>query len=590
MCEQCQQDRLHFCLSALRRGKSVLRHSSSCLFFSLCICAAFLSVWAQGPASEVPRGVGTINNVVVSQKTNAIEIEVTATAPFLPQGVRLTSPDRLVFDFPGYGLSGSGRHIAVELGPVKAVRVSLFQLQPPITRVVVDLRKSAEFQVKPSGNGALIDISLTEPESPSVAHPALKENASATPAPLNQPEPRDLPQHPLSRVSAYALQARARSLKLEDLQTLEQRAQAGDEEAETTLALAYHDAVLLKRDDTEALRLLHAAADQGFMAAQESLGIFLQMGIGMPRPAPEEALNWYRKAAEQGSMDAATNIALMYSSGIGVEKDPVQALTWFRRSAEEGDATAQYNLALIYAQGKGVAKDYKESVHWLTLAADQNVLPAVLDLATFYLQPPDGESADLDRAVRYYEIAAELGSTDAEATLGNIFASEALGKPDYEQAVRWYRKAADQGQPVGEFGLGIRYKLGQGVPQNFQDARRLFEAASERGLADAQYELGTIWEEGKGESPDPLMAEHYFQLAAEQGNAKAQFRLGRLLAAKAQLHADRISAYKWLMLAQSVPEDAAALSSLRKTMSAEEVAEGDHAVDDWRISHSHARR
>lgn len=389
-----------------------------------------------------------------------------------------------------------------------------------------------------------------------------------------------------SRPSAYSLQAKAKALKLEDLQSLENKAIAGDPEAETTLALAYHEAVLLKRDNAEALRLLHRAADQGFMAAQESLGIFSEAGIGMKQPAPAEALDWYKKAAQQGSLDAATNIALMYADGIGIPKDVAQAVIWFRQAAEGGDATAQYNLALIYGRGKAVPRDYKESVRWLTAAADQNVLGATLDLAAFYLHPPDGTAADISRAILYYEKAADLGSAPAQAMLGDIFANGAQGKPDYEQAVKWYRKAAEQGQPDAEFGLAVRYALGQGVPLDLQEALRLFIAAANQGHVGAQYDLATMYEEGKGTPADQSLAAHYYQLAADQGMPQAQFGLGRLLASNKQSRSDQVSAYKWLMLAvNSIKEISPILSALRKSMSQEEINEAEREVDNWRIAH-----
>jgi TPR repeat protein len=542
---------------------------------------------AQAIATKASPAVAIVEKVTVSQQPESIEIAITVSTPFVPQGVRFTSPDRLVFDFPGYELAAFGHRIAVDRGPVKEVRVSLFQSSPPIARVVIDCKQAAKFDLKAEENRVLIRFPIANSDQPLAQSTRSRETAreNAVPVQQSQSQPERLPDHPLSRVSAYNLQAKARNLKLENLQTLEEKAQAGDAEAETTLALAYHDAILLKRDDAEALRLLHKAADQGFMAAEESLGIFSETGIGMPQPAPEEALDWYKKAVQQGSMDAATNLALMYSGGIGVPKNATQSIIWFRRAAEGGDATAQYNLALIYAQGRGVPKDYKESQHWLTLAAEQNVLPAILDLASFYLHPPEGENTDVQRAIHYYEKAAELGSASADTVLGNILASAAQGKPDYQQAVKWYQKAADQGQAEAEFGLAVLYESGQGVPLDLQAARRLFTAAADKGFAEAQYELGTLWEEGKGDAADPTMAQHYFQLAAEQGNTRAQFRLGQLLAQDHRSRADRVSAYKWLMLAQSIPESTAVLANLRKSMSSDEVGQGDRAVDDWRISH-----
>jgi TPR repeat protein len=106
-------------------------------------------------------------------------------------------------------------------------------------------------------------------------------------------------------------------LTISDLEPLEARAQAGDPESETMLALAYHAGTLLKMDDAKALRLLQQAASRGFVAAEEAMGIFCQVGFGMP-PDKVQAVSWYTKAAQHGSKDAATNLALMYANGDGI--------------------------------------------------------------------------------------------------------------------------------------------------------------------------------------------------------------------------------------------------------------------------------
>ena len=500
--------------------------------------------------------------------------------------------------------------MSINSGPVRKFRAALFQSDPPITRIVVDLKEPANFDVKSVGSRVVIEIpfsSAASVSSDSKLPSAQAEKKADSTSPSALPEKKeqkppatgtDAPSQPAivapsqpSSATAYKLQPKAKALRLEDLQSLEDKAAAGDPEAETTLALALHGGNLLKRDDAEALRLLRKAADQGLLAAQESLGIFSAMGIGMEHPAPAEALEWYKKAAQQGSLDAATNIALMYADGTGIPKDPAQAMTWFRRAAEGGDATAQYNLALIYGRGKDVPQDYKESVRWLTAAADQNVLPASLDLAAFYLHPPDGTAADVGRAIHYYEKAADLGSVPAAAMLGNIFANSAEGKPDYQQAVTWYRKAAEQGHPDAQFGLALRYALGQGVPLDLEEALRLFIAAANQGHAAAQYNLATMYEEGKGTPADPALAAHYYQLSAEQGMPQAQFRLGRLLAGKKESRADQVSAYKWLMLAgNSIKESSPILSDLRKSMSHEEINQAEREVDNWRIAHPDPHR
>ena len=232
----------------------------------------------------------------------------------------------------------------------------------------------------------------------------------------------------------------------------------------------------MKKDDAEAERWLHKAADQSFMAAEESLGIFAETGVGRSAPAAAEAIDWYKKAIAHGSVDAATSLGLMYADGIGMPKDAAQSVTWFRQGAEGGDAVAQYNLALMYKRGSGVPQDDKEYLHWLTAAADQNLLPALLDLAGYYARPPEGVPPDIGRATHYFEKAGELGNARAEAILGNIFAMGLQGKPDYEQAVKWYRMAADQGQTLRSAVLE-QHVLGQGQQR----------VAGQDGGADAEH-------------------------------------------------------------------------------------------------------
>jgi uncharacterized protein len=563
---------------------------STIFYVLICLCSRIgCAGQAQNPApASTSRTTGAFKSVNVNLEPPGLAVEITLSAPFAPQAVRLTGPDRLVFDFPGYEFQGE-RHIPVNRGPVKQVRVSRYQAHPPITRVVIDSKEPLKYELKPNGDEVVIEIAFSSaahtPEASSRSSTSGGKPRPSTLAKAYDQEQITMPIAP-SRVTAYELQAKARTLRLENLQALEAKAEAGDPEAETTLALAYHDAVLLRRDDAKALQLLHRAADKGFMAADESLGIFAETGIGMAKPAPEEAIAWYEKAVQQGSLDAATNIALMYSGGIGVPKDAARAMTWFRKAAEGGDATAQYNLALVYVRGNGIPRDYKEFVHWATAAADHGVVPALLDLGSFYMHPRDGAPADVDRAIHFYEKAANLGNARAQAIVGNIFATGIQGKPDYEQAVKWYRKAADQGEPNAEFGLGLRYALGQGVATDMENARRLFTSAADQGQPDAQYALASVLEEGNGIPADPSRAAHYYQLAAEQGIAKAQLRLGELLAAHKDCREDLVSAYKWLMLAQSsVKESAPVLSDLRKSMTPQEIAEAEHDVDTWRTAH-----
>jgi len=85
------------------------------------------------------------------------------------------------------------------------------------------------------------------------------------------------------------------------------------------------------------------AADQGFAAAQGTLGYLYVEGKGVPKDFAQ-ATEWFRKAADQGQADSQNSLGYAYFTGQGVNRDFRQAAEWFRKAAEQGHAFAQSNL------------------------------------------------------------------------------------------------------------------------------------------------------------------------------------------------------------------------------------------------------
>ena len=141
----------------------------------------------------------------------------------------------------------------------------------------------------------------------------------------------------------------------------------------------YHRGVGVSKDDTEAVKWYHKAADQGQAEAQWHLGGMCYKGMGVSQDY-EEAARWYRKAADQGNADAQTMLGLMYSAGKGVSQDDKEAIKWLRKAAGQGDAGAQLTIGMMYEDGMGVSKDHKEAVRWLRLAAFQGDRDAASEL------------------------------------------------------------------------------------------------------------------------------------------------------------------------------------------------------------------
>ncbi len=561
---------------------------------------------APAPESHDPRPL--ITAISLAEGADGVAVEVAFTKPVHAEVSRLEHPDRLVFDFPGCELAHPGQRLTVNRGSIITIRAAQFSAEPPIARIVVDLQAAQNHEEKYEENkltirfnasGGNIPAANSQPlalksprEGDRLSDRAESISSVVAPKPATTPKPKSDTSTPTPSQNAqtatsphaYTLLDKARTLTVSDLDPLEAKAQAGDPESETTLALAYHAGTLLKKNDAEALRLLQHAANRGFAAAEEAMGIFCQSGFGMP-PDQAQAISWYTKAAQHGSSDAATDLALLYSTGDGVPKDVAKAATWFRNAAQAGDATAQLNLAALYHRGEGLPKDDAQAVYWLTKAADQGLLPAIIELAYWNLQPEHG--VNVDAAIAWYKKAADQGEASAQAILGDIFVEQKFGRLDYTQAVNWYRKAADQGQATGQFGLGARYLLGQGVPQDLEEARRWLTPAANQGHPYAEFLLATMLQAGQGGPADAATAQKYYELAANYGIARAQYRLGLLLATDRNNTANLISAYKWLVLAQDTEKESAATAlELRKQLTPEQVAQAEHEIDEWRTAHA----
>jgi len=111
----------------------------------------------------------SVRSVKVLGGKDVVEIEVEASDRITPQTQVLAGPDRLVVDFPNARPSDQLRNQSVDRGEVKDFRVGLFQSNPPVTRLVLDLKSAQSYQVFPTGRTVMIKVMNTG-GSNAVAH------------------------------------------------------------------------------------------------------------------------------------------------------------------------------------------------------------------------------------------------------------------------------------------------------------------------------------------------------------------------------------------------------------------------------------
>jgi TPR repeat protein len=252
----------------------------------------------------------------------------------------------------------------------------------------------------------------------------------------------------------------------------------------------------------------------------------------MRAPDESESIRLLKLAADQGDARAQFNLGYLYEEGRGgLPNDDREAARLYKLAADQGNAGGQNNLGFLYEQGRGgLPKNDREAARLYKLAADRGNAYGQANLGYFYEQGRGGLPKDDSEAARLYKLAGDQGTRRGQNRLGLFYEQGRGGLPKNDrEAARLYKLTADRGGPAAQANLGRFYEQGRGdLPKNEREAARLYKLAADQGNADAQFHLGIFYRDGRGGLPkDNREAARLLMLAAEQGNTDAQAALRR---------------------------------------------------------------
>ncbi len=139
--------------------------------------------------------------------------------------------------------------------------------------------------------------------------------------------------------------------------------------------VAEGNAAWLAGNYAKAIAEWRPAADRGSPEAQFNLGQAYKMGNGVTAN-PKEAEAWYRKSAAQGFVDAEDALGLMlFRAGQRQE-----AMPFIAKSASRGEARSMYVLGTAKFNGDFAEKDWPGAYALMTRAAAAGVQPAKASL------------------------------------------------------------------------------------------------------------------------------------------------------------------------------------------------------------------
>ena len=114
------------------------------------------------------------------------------------------------------------------------------------------------------------------------------------------------------------------------------------------------------------------------------------------------------------------------------------AFKYWMKAADFGDAIAHYELSVMYLDEEGVEKDEKKEIYHLEEAAIAGHPSARYNLACC-----EEYSGRIDRAVKHYIIAANLGEDNSIQDLKECYKDGHVSKDDFAAALRGHYAAVE---------------------------------------------------------------------------------------------------------------------------------------------------
>lgn len=160
------------------------------------------------------------------------------------------------------------------------------------------------------------------------------------------------------------------------------------------------------------------------------------------RPDQEEQL---LALADLGDTRSMLGLAYMRLNPNEGRFDPSSAIAFLERAAKAGSPEAQFELAKLYERGTGVAVDEKRALELYRAAADQDFADAINDLGFLHYQGGLGLPSDPQKALRYFERAADLRHPQAQFNFAALIDDGLIASKGPEDAAQYLYAALRSG-------------------------------------------------------------------------------------------------------------------------------------------------
>lgn len=244
----------------------------------------------------------------------------------------------------------------------------------------------------------------------------------------------------------------------------------------------------------ESIDSLIQRANAGDAAAMLEVGMRYYRGRGV---AEDDAIAayWFYKAAEAGSPEGMHRVGVMFYYGYGTDQNRDAAMTWFQRSADAGYREALFFMGINSRDGtNGVTRSAQKAQQLLYQAAEAGFEPRG---ALYYYQWEMPSAASFDSVLQQ----ANNGNTAAMCDLGYMYDYGQGTEENQALAAYWWYMAADAGVPLAMYCSAYMFINGLGTARNTAEGQRWIKKLVEQGKRGLASEYARNYTEKAAAAP-----------------------------------------------------------------------------------------
>lgn len=180
-------------------------------------------------------------------------------------------------------------------------------------------------------------------------------------------------------------------------------------------------------------------------------------------------------------------------------------------------AITAYTFGLSYYQGEGADQDYNEAFRWFQMASEKGSIEANFYLGQMYYQG-QGIRQHIATAIKYFDMASNKGHAGALFMLGVIN----IENGQVNIGLQRLKNAAGKGYVDAQYKIGLILFDGNLISKDYVKAFYWFEKAAQKNHAEAQYYLGVMYANALGTEKNQDKSLSWMQKSADNGSEQAQ--------------------------------------------------------------------